>query len=169
MRHVARIWQVFGFITYFVRVIELTSDSNTDIYYLDSFTAGLVLILAEFHSGAVKAATREVLDAAWERCQWVLNYLGTYSVVAERCFHSLNDTRSKCLKMRGKPASLHAFTGLTDIDSNRCDGNALQTGENNTSGLDENGTANGNFSDSLFDDIDFNNVALDWSWFDISH
>ncbi|KAL4767653.1 hypothetical protein BDW60DRAFT_145803 [Aspergillus nidulans var. acristatus] len=169
MRHVARIWQVFGFTTYFVRVIELTSDSNTDIYYLDSFTAGLVLILAEFHSGAVKAATREVLDAAWERCQWVLNYLGTYSVVAERCFHSLNDTRSKCLKMRGKPASLHAFTGLTDIDSNRCDGNALQTGENNTSGLDENGTANGNFSDSLFDDIDFNNVTLDWSWFDISH
>ncbi|KAL4734369.1 fungal-specific transcription factor domain-containing protein [Aspergillus similis] len=146
---------------------DLASVWFYNVFY--TFTAGLVLILAEFHSAAEKAVTREALDAAWERCQWVLNYLGTYSVVAERCFHSLNDTRSKCLKMRGKPASLRALTGLTGIDSNRYDGIALQTSGIHTSGLDENEAAHGNFSDSLFADIDFNNVALDWSWFDISY
>ncbi|KAL4755154.1 fungal-specific transcription factor domain-containing protein [Aspergillus terricola var. indicus] len=131
---------------------DLASVWFYNVFY--TFTAGLVLILAEFHSGVVKAATPEALDAAWERCQWVLNYLGTYSVVAERCFHSLNDTRSKCLKMR---------------DPNSCDGNALQTSGNHTSGLNENEAANGILSDSLFADIDVNNVALDWSWFDISY
>ncbi|KAL4813079.1 fungal-specific transcription factor domain-containing protein [Aspergillus spinulosporus] len=131
---------------------DLASVWFYNLFY--TFTAGLVLILAEFHSGAVKAVTCEALDAAWERCQWVLNYLGAYSVVAERCFHSLNDTRFKCLKMR---------------DSKRCDGNAPQISENHASGLYDNETANGNLSGSLFNDIYFNNIALDWSWFDISY
>ncbi|KAL4986453.1 fungal-specific transcription factor domain-containing protein [Aspergillus falconensis] len=140
-------------------VHETCSTDLASVWFYNLFytsTAGLVLILAEWHSGVVKAATREALDAAWEKCQWILDYLKSYSIVAERCFHSLNETRSKCLKMRG-------------TDPTRWNQNALQTGGNYASALGGEEAAKETFSGNIFADVDFNNVALDWSWFDISY
>ncbi|KAL6236383.1 fungal-specific transcription factor domain-containing protein [Aspergillus navahoensis] len=122
-------------------VHETCSTDRASVWFYNvfyTFTAGLVLILAEWHIG----------------CQWILDYLKSYSVVAERCFHSLNDTRSKCLKMR---------------EPSRWNQDALQIGGNYASGRDGDVAANEASSDSFFADIDFNNVALDWPWFDISY
>ncbi|RDW59345.1 fungal specific transcription factor domain-containing protein [Aspergillus mulundensis] len=123
-----------------------------NVFY--TFTAGIVLILAETNSAAVEAVTRNGLDAAWEQCQRTLNYLKAYSIVAERCSHSLSDTRSKCLKM---------------LEPYRWNENAAQTSGNYAPELNMDETANGTFPDSLFADLNLDNVALDWSWFDISY
>jgi hypothetical protein len=59
-----------------------------------------VLILTELDSDLVKVVTREALDLAWDNCSSALNFLRTYSVVAEQCANGLIATRSKCLKLQ---------------------------------------------------------------------
>ncbi|KAL4899124.1 fungal-specific transcription factor domain-containing protein [Aspergillus multicolor] len=146
---------------------DLASVWFYNVFY--TFTAGIVLILAETNSAAVAAVTRNGLDAAWEQCQWILNYLKTYSIVAERCSHSLSDTRFKCLRMLGKTSSLRELTGLMSKDPDCWDQNAAQTGRDGAPNLDSDGAANEPLPNSFFDDLNLDNVALDWSWFDFSY
>ncbi|KAL3480025.1 fungal-specific transcription factor domain-containing protein [Aspergillus californicus] len=121
-----------------------------NVFYV--FTAGLVLILTEFHGRLLDTITREALDLAWDKCQTTLNYLNSYSVVAEKCSHSLGDTRSKCVRFQAGPNNRNQ-----PADSNL------------TSDLVENDAEDAPYMQSLFEDIDFNNIALDWSWFDIEY
>lgn len=64
---------------------------------IDVFTAGSITLLAEFHPPIVNILSRETLKLAWDKCQASLEYLKSYSVVAERCASSMHAIRSKCL------------------------------------------------------------------------
>ncbi|KAL4929566.1 transcription factor domain-containing protein [Aspergillus undulatus] len=84
---------------------ELASVWFYNVFY--TFSAGLVIILAKFHGRALEIVTRRALDLAWDQCQSTLHYLKSYSGVAGRCAHSLDDIRSRCLRMHSGKKLYH--------------------------------------------------------------
>ncbi|KAL4879773.1 hypothetical protein BJY04DRAFT_89375 [Aspergillus karnatakaensis] len=129
---------------------DLASVWFYNIFYV--FTAGLVLILAEFQSEVVKIVTREALDLAWHKCQLTLEYLETNSIVAERCARSLSDIKAKCSRIQTRSGS-----------------NSYQSDNGFTPAFDGAQGVSESFSESVFGDIDLNNISLDWSWFNIDY
>ncbi|KAL2784367.1 fungal-specific transcription factor domain-containing protein [Aspergillus keveii] len=129
---------------------DLASVWFYNVFYV--FTAGLVLILTEFDSDLVKIVTREALDLAWDNCSSALNFLKTYSVVAEQCANGLIATRSKCLKLQ--------------TESQLAAGMQLGNAPNPATG---DGIDDALYSGDFLEDLNLDNISLDWSWFDIAY
>ncbi|KAL2829600.1 hypothetical protein BJY01DRAFT_240624 [Aspergillus pseudoustus] len=148
---------------------DLASVWFYSVFY--AFTAGLVLILAEFDNHVVGAVTREALDLAWDNCSSALDYLKMYSAVAEKCANGLIGTRSKCLKLAaGKKYLMPGHTRLMNIDRNHEPRTALEVQNSSTldsAALDSAGDAP--YFGDLFNDLNLDNISHDWSWFDIGY
>ncbi|KAL3491445.1 fungal-specific transcription factor domain-containing protein [Aspergillus germanicus] len=133
---------------------DLASVWFYSVFYV--FTAGLVLILAEFDSGLVKIVTREALDLAWDNCNSALNFLKTYSAVAEQCANGLIATRSKCLKLQTDRSQRSQLAAGMQIGS----------APNPPTG---HGVDDALYSGDFLDDLNLDNISLEWSWFDIGY
>ncbi|KAL2863088.1 fungal specific transcription factor domain-containing protein [Aspergillus lucknowensis] len=146
---------------------DLASVWFYSVFY--TFTAGLLLILTEFHSSVVKIVTREALDLAWEECRSALDHLKIYSKVAEQCANSLDATRSKCLKLQsGKTAPLSlCVRGLTNSGPNQADQttSGREAGSISTAALVNEAEA-APYYESFLSNLNLDSISLDWSCFD---
>ncbi|KAL2845410.1 fungal-specific transcription factor domain-containing protein [Aspergillus pseudodeflectus] len=127
---------------------DLASVWFYSVFYV--FTAGLVLILTELDSDLVKIVTREALDLAWGNCSSALNFLRTYSVVAEQCANGLIAARSKCLKLQTDQG--HESQPTAGVQNGSALGPA--TGD----GVDD-----ALYSLDFLDYLNLDNISLDWS------
>ncbi|KAL4963235.1 transcription factor domain-containing protein [Aspergillus stella-maris] len=132
---------------------ELASVWFYNVFY--TFSAGLIVIIAEHHSQVLQLVTRESLDLAWVKCHSTLDYLKSINRLAERCSHTLNDTRARCAKFQ---------SGF-----NSGDHNAPQTCTTSTTNVVAGQRESENDFEKLLTDIDFDNISLDWSLFDFDH
>ncbi|KAJ0414982.1 fungal-specific transcription factor domain-containing protein [Aspergillus carlsbadensis] len=133
---------------------DLASVWFYSVFYV--FTAGLVLILTEFDSDLVNIVTREALDLAWDNCSSALDFLKTYSVVAEQCANGLIATRSKCLKLQTDRS--HEPQPTAGVQKGSVPN--VATGD----GIDD-----ALYPEDFLDDLYLDNIPLDLSWFDVGY
>ncbi|KAL4957897.1 fungal-specific transcription factor domain-containing protein [Aspergillus filifer] len=132
---------------------ELASVWFYNVFY--TFSAGLIIIIAEHHSQVLQLVTRESLDLAWDKCHSTLDYLKSINRLAERCSRTLNDTRARCAKFQ---------TGF-----NSGGHNSPQTCTISTINVVAGQAVDENDFEKLLTDIDIDNISLDWSLFDFDH
>ncbi|PLB54071.1 hypothetical protein P170DRAFT_460316 [Aspergillus steynii IBT 23096] len=73
---------------------ELASVWFYNVFYV--FTAASIIILADLHPYVSSPLTPEDLNVSWEKSLASLDYLKSYSSLAERCANSLRTIRYKC-------------------------------------------------------------------------
>lgn len=110
------VWFYSAFCKDDVKVPQAAPDANS---WVDAFTAGSVILLAELSPAIVNIVTRSALEKAWDQCQESLNYLSSYSDTAGRCAQTLSMIRSKCLTITGRSTCSCALTLSNKLQTSR--------------------------------------------------